>query len=141
MIYFCNGRQRLNSISEQVFHIFGYCQKWKKLVFENAISARKIEIKIKMRKYHSQRETLCCCYCIGWFLKRFHLVFFNHLGFQRRKKQSLSKFSSYSAIVKISKIRHLKGRISPKNHDSKIIFMQEWTLHCCCTCVNLLSFC
>ena len=41
------------------------------------------------------------------------------------KVLSLSKFSWYLAIVKIIKIRHLKGHISQKNHDLKIIFMQK----------------
>ena len=36
------------------------------------------------------------------------------------KGLSLSRFSWYLAIVKIIKIGHLKGHISPKNHDSKI---------------------
>ena len=57
------------------------------------------------------------------------------------KKPSLSKVSWYLVIVKIIKIKHLKGHISQKNHDSKIIFMEKWTLHCCCTCTKILSFC
>jgi len=38
---------------------------------------------------------------------------------------TLSKFSGYLVMVKIIKIRHLQGRISQNNHDSKIIFMQK----------------
>ena len=41
------------------------------------------------------------------------------------KELSLSKFSSYLAVVKIIKIRHSKGHISQIKHDLKIIFMQK----------------
>ena len=41
------------------------------------------------------------------------------------KGLSLSKFSWYLVIVKIIKIRHIKGHISQNNQDSKIIFMQK----------------
>ena len=49
------------------------------------------------------------------------------------KGLSQSKFSLYLVMVKINKIRHSKGHISQKNHDSKIIFMQKQTLTCYCT--------
>ena len=42
----------------------------------------------------------------------------------------LNKFSCYLVIVKIIKIRRLKGHISQKNHDSEIVLMQKQTLHC-----------
>ena len=41
------------------------------------------------------------------------------------KKLSLGKFAWYLVIVKIIKIRHLKGCIRQKNHDSKIILIQK----------------
>ena len=41
------------------------------------------------------------------------------------KGLSLSKFSWYSVIVKIIKTGHSKGHISQKNHDLKVIVMQE----------------
>ena len=41
------------------------------------------------------------------------------------KGLSLSRFSWYLAIVKIIQIGHLKGHISQKNHDLKIVFMQK----------------
>ena len=41
------------------------------------------------------------------------------------KVLSLSKFSGCLAVIKIIKIRHLKGHISQKNHDLKIISMQN----------------
>ena len=41
------------------------------------------------------------------------------------KVLSLSKFSYYLVMVKIIKIRHLKGHISPNNHDSRIVFMRK----------------
>ena len=44
-------------------------------------------------------------------------------------------------IVKIIKISHLKGHISQKNHVLKIIFMQKWTLQCCCPCTEFSSSC
>ena len=40
------------------------------------------------------------------------------------KVLSLSKLSWYLVFIKIIKIRHLKGHISQKNHDLKIISTQ-----------------
>ena len=57
------------------------------------------------------------------------------------KGLSLSKFSWYLVIVKISKIRHSEGHISQTNHDLKNIFGQKETLHCYCTCTQFSSFC
>ena len=49
-------------------------------------------------------------------------------NFTRESKDqelSLSKFPWYLVDVKIIKIRHLKGHISQKNYDFKIIFMEK----------------
>ena len=49
-------------------------------------------------------------------------------NFTRESKDqelSLSKFPWYLVDVKIIKIRHLKGNISQKNYDLKIIFMEK----------------
>ena len=73
--------------------------------------------------------------CIGWFLKRFHLIFLESSWLPRKKKKftieikdkvlSLSKFLWYLVIVKITQIRHSRARISQKNRDSKIVFVQK----------------
>ena len=44
-------------------------------------------------------------------------------------------------MVKIIKIRHLKGHISQKYHDLKIIFKQNYSLQCCRACTKFLSSC
>ena len=69
---------------------------------------------------------------IGWFLKRFYFrtILVSHekeilMIKSKNKGLSLSKFSWYLVIVKIMKIRHSKGHISQRNHDSKIIFMHK----------------
>ena len=71
--------------------------------------------------------------CIGWFLKRFHLIFLESSWLPRKKKKLtlkrydkvlfLTKFSWHLVMVKIIKIRHLRGHISQNNHDSKPIFI------------------
>ena len=49
----------------------------------------------------------------------------NYTVESKDKGLSLSKFTRCLAIVKIIKIRHLKGHISQKNDDLKIVFMQK----------------
>ena len=89
-------------------------------------------------------------YDIGWFLKRFHLVFFKHLDCQGRNKSNHGKPRQSAISVQVFMIfgrhqnhqnRTLKRSHQPKNHDLKVIFSKnKYIPHCCWTRADFSCF-